>query len=215
MKYISLLTLLVVILGCSSSKPSNNSNSNENFTGKILYKYVFTDNKTGADLTNAMGDVVGTEQHYYINSSNYKANDQNGDLKQLYNSSDNTYYYTDPYTKEILNVDASFNMSEIISITEMEDTETILGRVCNKLVITTKTNETTYFYSKEIAVDPSNFSKHQFGDWSTYLEASNGALPLKYIVKNNNYTWSSTAVEITPMELTDEDFQLDRVSSSE
>ncbi|HBZ40238.1 MAG TPA: hypothetical protein DEO59_17810 [Balneola sp.] len=110
-----------------------------------------------------------------------------------------------------MEIDASFMMSEIISVTKLEGTETILGKTCKILVVATKTDETTYFYSDEIAVDPSNFSQHKFGGWNEYMKASNGALPLKYILKNEQYTWTSTAVEITRMEIAEEEFVLETI----
>ncbi|MEQ9089833.1 MAG: hypothetical protein RIE52_02015 [Balneola sp.] len=214
MKYTAILLILsALLLACSSDKSTfdTNEKSRVNFSGKIVYEYSFKETKSVKDMTKQMSSLLGMQQHYFVNSGNYKALDENGEFKQLYNSVDNKYYFPNPNTNKIMEIDASLQMSEIVSVKEAEGTETILGRICKKVVVVTKTDETTYFYNSEIAVDPSKFSKHLFGGWSTYLEATNGALPLKYVVKNDNYTWTSTAIEITPTEIPEEEFVLENI----
>lgn len=203
-------------LGYTSSELAINTNSDNkiNFSGKIVYHYDFKDTKTGIDITDRFSGIMGSEQHYFINSNNYKAFDEEGNLKQLYNAESNKYYFPNPNSGEIMELDGSVVLSEIISVTKLEGTETILGMTCKILVVTTKTDETIYFYSDEIAVDPNNFSQHKFGGWSAYMKASNGALPLKYILKNEQYTWTSTAVEVSKMELPNKEFDLNMVLGS-
>lgn len=217
MKYTILIKLLLVtILGCSSSEPAINTDSTNkiDFSGKIVYQYDFRDTKSGNNITDQLSGIIGSEQHYFMNSKNYKAFDEDGNLVQLYNAESNKYYFPNPNSGEIMEIDGSVMMSEIISVTKLEGTETILGMTCKILVVTTNTDETTYFYSDEIAVDPSNFSQHKFGGWSEYMKASNGALPLKYTLKNKQYTWTATAVEISKMELSNEEFELKKVLGS-
>ncbi|HCI72016.1 MAG TPA: hypothetical protein DF712_19805 [Balneola sp.] len=214
MKYITLIIVtLATLFSCSSSEPAINTDSTnkKDFSGKIVYQYDFRDTKSGNNITDQLSGTIGSEQHYFINSNNYKAFDEDGNLVQLYNAESNKYYFPNPNTGKIMEIDGSFMMSEIISVTKLEGTETILGKTCKILVVATKTDETTYFYSDEIAVDPSNFSQHKFGGWSEYMKASNGALPLKYILKNEQYTWTSTAVEITRMEIAEEEFVLETI----
>lgn len=214
MKYITLIIVtLATLFSCSSSEPAidTDSTNERDFSGKIVYQYDFRDTKSGNNITDQLSGIIGSEQHYFINSNNYKAFDEDGNLVQLYNADSNKYYFPNPNTGKIMEIDGSFMMSEIISVTKLEGTETILGKTCKILVVATKTDETTYFYSDEIAVDPSNFSQHKFGGWSEYMKASNGALPLKYILKNEQYTWTSTAVEITRMEIAEEEFVLETI----
>lgn len=217
MKYITLIIVtLTTLFSSSSSEPaiSTDSTNKIDFSGKIVYQYDFKDTKSGNNITDQLSGIIGSEQHYFMNSKNYKAFDEDGNLVQLYNAESNKYYFPNPNSGEIMEIDGSVMMSEIISVTKLEGTETILGMTCKILVVTTDTDETTYFYSDEIAVDPSNFSQHKFGGWSEYMKASNGALPLKYILKNKQYTWTATAVEISKMELSNEEFDLKKVLGS-
>ncbi|PIQ21443.1 MAG: hypothetical protein COW65_09045, partial [Cytophagales bacterium CG18_big_fil_WC_8_21_14_2_50_42_9] len=65
-----------------------------------------------------------------------------------------------------------------------------------------------YFYSPQIKTDKRVFAKHSFGEWNKYLEATDGALALKYIMTNKKYgyIWTSTATEISKMKFTSKDF---------
>lgn len=179
------------------------------FSGKIIYEYQFFDPQSGADITGQMSTLLGKEQHYFILDDSYKAYDEDNNFEQLYTGSDNKYFFPNPTTNEIMVIDASFSMSEIISVTHKEETETILGKVCKQVVIKTTTDETVYFYSEDIAVDPSKFSEHALGQWNAFLKASNGSLPLKYVVKNEQYVWNSIAVSYEEIELSPEDFDPD------
>ena len=202
------LFLVFITISCSSTKNSQDEleENQTAFAGKIVYQYTFNDPESGQDITDQMADILGYKQHYFINSNNYKSYDEKGNLGQLYNAIDNKYYFPNPRTDEIVVIDASLQMSEIISITHSEETELVLGKVCKKVVVKTETDETTYFYSDEIAVDPSAFESHKFGGWNAYLNATNGSLALKMIIKNQNYIWTSVAVEIEPFDLTYDDF---------
>ena len=182
----------------------------DNFTGKIIYEYQFQEPQTGKDITSQMSQSFGKKQHYFVNDHNYKAYDENGDLVQLYNSSTNKYYFANPNTGELMVLDANKTISEIESVQHSDETKEILGRVCKKVTVKTTRGETTYWYSPEIQVNSENFTNHKFGGWSTYLEASKGALPLKYIVKNANYTWITTATDIQKMDLDKTDFEINQ-----
>jgi hypothetical protein len=176
------------------------------FTGKIIYDYTFLNPKTGLDITESMSKQMGAQQHYFINEHSYKSYDEKGEFGQLYNSETNTYYFTQG--TQIMQLDASKSFDEVIEITHLDGSENILGHECKMLIVKSKNSETKYWYSPQIKIDVEVFGDHKFGEWADYLEASKGALPLKYIVKNENYTWISAASTIEPMFLTDDDFDI-------
>ncbi|MEQ8526093.1 hypothetical protein [Gracilimonas sp.] len=179
------------------------------FTGKILYEYSFQKPDTKEDITDRLAPELGYEQHYFINSKNYKAYDENGNFVQSYNSETNKYYFLDPLTDQIMVINGSIKTSQNVKVTYLDDIEVIMGKKCKKLIVKTERQETIYYYSEEIRVNPEPFLNHHFGDWSYYMEASNGALPLKYVVENEQYTWISTAKEIEEMKLSYKDFDPD------
>ena len=176
------------------------------FSGKIVYEYQFLNSDDSEDITERIAPILGREQHYYIHNDSYKAFDENDNFGQLYNGSDNTYYYLSPNSENVMQTNASLQTSEVVSITHTNETAVILGIRCKQLIVKTTTDETIYFYSDKISVNSSNFSGHKLGGWNEYLKASNGALPLKYIVKGESITWVSTAIDIEEMDLEPEDF---------
>jgi len=177
------------------------------FTGKIQYRYFFKDLQ-GNDITDQASSTMGREQHYFVNNSYYKSYDEADNITQLYDSRSNTYYgfWKDKTSHQI---DALTRTSQQYTITKLDKRETILGYEC--IAIQVETDETTsiYYYSPLMRIDHQAFAKHNFGDWNRYLEATNGALSLKYIITNHKkgYIWTIVAEKITPMHLTTKDFQ--------
>ncbi len=196
--------LMIIFTLCSLSVFGQSGN----FNGKIIYEYQFLHSATGEDMRKSLGSFFGREQHYYANSENYKAYDENGQFRQLYNSKTNTYYFLNPGNGLVMEMDAGNQTSKVISVEHFEETQQILGKECNKLIIKTDSDETTYWYSTEIKLNPENFKEHNVGNWNRYMEESGGALPLKFTVKNQNYIWVSAAIEIEDGDLKNEDFNI-------
>ena len=198
----NLLLLLGLFLTFSAFK------SNEDFfNGKILYKYTFTDLQ-GNDINSKLVPYLGSEQHYFIDNKNYKSLNQNK-LQQLYNSETNNYYFfTDNNTAQ--KFDASKATSEKFNVTRIDKTEKVAGYDCKAIQIETDEAVTIYFYSPQVKTDKKVFARHSFGEWNKYLEETDGALALKYIMTNKKYgyIWTSTATEISKLRLTAKDFSL-------
>ncbi|NGP89509.1 hypothetical protein [Fodinibius halophilus] len=197
--------LLAIILMAISLPLMGQTND---FTGKITYDYQFQSPETGEDITKKMKKFFGTEKHFFINSENYHAYDEEGTLRQLYQSKTNTYYFRSPNNQQLIAVEAEKRVSEIISVEHSTEKTEVMGRSCHKLVIKTEHDETTYWYNPDISVNPKKFKNHNFGGWSTFMKASNGALPLKFKVEAPNYIWVSEAVAIQEMELSNQDFNI-------
>jgi len=198
-KLILLFTFLVTLTALKTKE--------ELFTGKILYKYSFTDLQ-GNDINNKLIPYLGSEQHYFIDNKNYKTLNQDK-LQQLYNSETNQYYYfTD--TNAAQKIDGSKPTSQKFTITKLETTEKIAGYACKAIQIETDEAITIYYFSPQIKTDKNVFAKHSFGEWNKYLEATDGALALKYIMTNKKqgFIWTSTATEIAKLKLTAKDFSL-------
>lgn len=184
------------------------------FSGKILYDYKFENPNTGEDITKILSTQLGKEQHYYIDGKSYKSYNEKGEFSQLYNSSTNTYYFVQPQTGSLMQLDASNSMDSVISINKLSDTEMILGMESKKLIVISQNSETVYWYNESIKVDPNIFKNHEFGEWASYLAATNGALPLKYTVKTQYYNWTSTAISIEEMKFTEDDFNIEAILDS-
>jgi len=161
----------------------------------------------GNDLNAQMTPYLGANQHYFINSRNYKSY-SNEKLKQLYNAETNTYYAV--VNDTVSKVDGSESNSGKVKVKKLNYTENILGYTCQAVQIETDLGITIYFYTPQIKVNKQEFARHNYGDWNKYLEATDGALTLKHIYRPKKYNliWTATATSITPMDLTAADFVL-------
>lgn len=177
------------------------------FTGKILYKYSFTDLK-GNDISDRLTPYVGSDQHYYIDSKSYKSYSENK-LQQLYHSTSNTYYAVSNGLNA-QKISGSTQTSKKCIITPLNVTENVAGYACKAVRVETDDASTVYFYSPEVKVDKAVFAKHAYGEWNKYLEATDGAITLKFVMtsKKNGFVWTSTATEVKPMEFAEGDFDL-------
>ncbi len=191
------LLLTVLITSCSKNY----------FQGQIVYRYQYIDDN-GNDITERMKKEEDAEQYYFINPKNYKSKNEKGQLTQLYNSSTNQYYYN--VGLELQKVDAATEFPKSYQSRFRREVQTILDLPCKSFWMKSEAGETTYFYSEKIKINPAPFAKHRFGNWNLYLKQTNGALPLKFVVQNIGYTLFATAVKITPMKLSNEEFELKR-----
>jgi hypothetical protein len=59
-------------------------------------------------------------------------------------------------------------------------------------------------------VDKNNYAKHNYGEWNSYLNATEGAIPLKIIYsdKKNKFIWTILAKEILYIPMTSKDFEM-------
>ena len=199
MKKLLIITILTVVLTSFTS-------DNETFVGKILYKYSFTDLK-GNDITDKLTPYFGREQHYFIDSWNYKAYDEKNAWMQLYNSETNSYYY---FNKDntVKKYDGATQTSQKFTVTKLDKKEKIAGYDCESIQVETDNATTIYYFNKTIKTNSKNFSKHNFGEWNKYLEATGGALSLKFVMTDhkNGYIWTSVATEVSKQKLTSNDF---------
>ncbi len=177
------------------------------FTGKIQYRYTFTDLE-GNDISGQMGPQHGFEQHYFVSDSNYKSYNELNNIIQLYNARTNTYYGFGK-DKTARRIDAMYRSSQQYKITKLDKKEKILGYDCVAIQVETDNTSTIYYYSPEIRINPKGFAKHNFGDFNTYLEATGGALSLKYVITypKEGFIWTVIAQKITPMKLGTNDFE--------
>ena len=178
------------------------------FSGEIVLQYQFKDAQ-GRDITDKMAAVLGRGQHYFVNEKNYKAYDETNRLVQLYNSSTNAYYEVTA-NKEVHKIDASVAGSKTFTVQKSAEQETIAGYACRSIVVLTDDFSTTYFFTPLIKVDRRSYAHHNFGDWNKILEATGGALPLKYkivFLKQAFMQWTMTATSVVPKKLKDDDFQ--------
>ncbi|GGF10562.1 hypothetical protein [Hymenobacter cavernae] len=178
------------------------------FSGRIIYKNSFT-NLQGDDISDKLAPFFGAEQHYYISGPNYKAYNEKQQLLQLYTGANNEYiYFKDGQVAQ--KFDAAKPSSTDTKVTPLAQTATVLGHPCKAVEIVAGGVTTVYFYATDLKVRPKDYAKHAFGDWYTYLKATQGGLTLKYMSTNPKvgYVMTSEAASVQAMPLTSTEFSV-------
>lgn len=111
-------------------------------------------------------------------------------------SNSETVHWTDGSTSDDTVLEAKLNKG----VTE------VLGYKCDELILTCKNSVEKYYFNSAIAVDPSLFSRHRYGNWA-YLTEKIHALPLKMVITMAPDI-EETAVAIDPQALDVGFFQL-------
>lgn len=196
-KYLSVFILFISI-----------STFAQKFEGVVTYSNTYktkTPTVTDEQLTEMMGD----KHEYSTKNGNYKT-ESNGTLLlwQLYINKDNKLYTKLSTSDTATWTDAGINNDIVISSVINKDVTEVMGYRCNELVLTCKSGiQKYYFNSSTMMMSAQNYLNHKFGNWLDYLMISN-ALPLKYIIENNQFILESTAVQIFPQKLDEEIFLL-------
>ncbi|MFD2717576.1 hypothetical protein ACFST9_02545 [Hymenobacter monticola] len=174
------------------------------FSGKIVYHNSFS-TLDGKDITDRLSPMLGSENLYYISGDNYKAYTEKKQMLELYNGSTNKFQFFMNGTPTVMDANAGTPGAVVKPLAEKV---TIAGYACQSLQIDSDGNTTVYYFSPKVRVNPAPFAKHQMGDWATYLKASNGALPLKFVVTNRKQGFSmvSEATSVQAMPLAAADF---------
>jgi hypothetical protein len=174
------------------------------FSGRIVYRNSFA-TLAGQDITDKLSLVLGNENLYYISDDNYKAYTEKKQLLQLYNGKSNQYQFFMNGKSSIM--DATVGAPGAV-VKPLAEKATVAGYACQSLQIDTDGTTTVYYYSPKVRVDPERYAKHQMGDWYTYLKASNGSLPLKFVVTNRKqgFVMTSEATQVEVMALTADEF---------
>ena len=173
------------------------------FSGKILYHNSFT-TLAGQDIADKVAPMLGNENLYYISGDNYKAYTEKKQMLELYTGKTNQLQYF--INGQASSMDAAIGTPGAI-VKALPEKVTIAGYACQSLQIDSDGNTTIYYFSPKVRVNPALYSKHLMGDWATFLNATHGALPLKFTVTNRKQgfvmTSEATSVEAMPLAVTE------------
>lgn len=179
----------------------------QSFEGTITYSNVYK-SKSSQLKDEQLNSAMGTMQTYYIQGGNYKSTFNGLFIKmQLYNNIENRSYSLTAKSDSLYWEDYSKN-KDIATRYEIEKSkETVMGMVCDVIVVFTLKSKTCYYYNKKYSVNPELFTRHQYGNWY-YIISKTKALPLKTVYEDEQFVLTSTAVRITPMRIEDNFFEI-------
>lgn len=177
------------------------------FSGKIVYHNTFT-TLDGQDITDKLSPILGNENLYYISGDNYKAYTEKKQLLELYNGGTNKFQIFINGKGTVMDAAAGAPGAVVKPLPEKA---TVAGYACQSLQIDADGSTTVYYFSPKLRVNSELYSKHLMGDWATYLKASKGALPLKFVVTNTKqgYKMVSEATSVEAMALAATEFTVE------
>lgn len=191
--------LLLLCLSCKSDEVTP-----DYFSGEIVYRITYFDS-VGNEIDAA---TLGrdTERHYFISDGNYKSLNENGVLVQLYNGSSNKYYFVkDGQLESSSGADIFPEEGDFVPI-EWEGS--FLNYDCVLIQERTEVYNALHYYAPDLKVNSKLFADHNFGNWNKYLEASDGALPLRLDFSSRTLNSVLEAIEVNELELDDDNFDV-------
>lgn len=172
----------------------------QSFEGKISYANSYK-SKSPQMKDEQLTTMMGTIQDYFIKGGDYKSILNGSFVKeQRYNSSENKGYTLTANSDLNYWEDYSKNKDVVTSSEVEKGKETVMGVLCDVLIVYTPKSKTAYYYSSKYGVNPALFKQHVYGNWY-YLMSKTNALPLKTVYQSEQFTLTSTAISITPMKL--------------
>lgn len=179
----------------------------QSFEGKITYSNSYK-SKSPQLKDVQLATLMGTVQDYFIRGGDYKSI-FNGSFvsMQLYKNIENKSYMSTVKSDSLYWEDYSKNKDVVTNFEVEKGKETVMGVLCDVLIVYTQKSKTVYYYNSKYGVNPVLFKQHTYGNWY-YVISKTRALPLKIIFDNEQFTLTSTAVSITPMKLEAKLFEL-------
>jgi|GEM_PF-1921436 len=190
-KYIYLFIFI-----CSSCTTVRKSNSRfDGFNGMIIYRVSISYSGYNPQLASRQKQMGDTLKVYFKDDKYYMK--YNGtDLIETWYDNNSGLQYNLIKDHDTLYVDnTKSSIDRLKESFAMNNTERILGRVCNSYSIKSDNGEAIYFYDSSLYIDPRRFCNHKFGFVDIYYKNCKAPY-LKHIKTSGGYTITYEAVEI-------------------
>jgi hypothetical protein len=172
----------------------------QTFEGKISYVNSYK-SKSPQLIDKQLGSMMGTTQDYYIKGGDYKSIFNGMFVKmQLYKNTENRSYTLTGKSDTLYWEDYGKNKDIATRFEVEKGKETVMGVLCDVLIVYTPKSKTYYYYSNKYGVNPNIFKQHAYGNWY-YIISKAKALPLKTVYEDEQFTLTSIAVNIIAMKL--------------
>lgn len=179
----------------------------QNFEGKLTYQTIYK-SKVPNVSDDAFTQMMGTSLEYHFKGGNYRITSNGTFLQwQLYRQVDNKVYTKFSNSASILWNDGAVNPDEVLKSELNRNVVDVLGYKCDELILTCKSGVQKYYFNSRFKIDPKVFENHKFGNFYEYASKS-GALPLKIVIDNVQFTLESSALSVEEQKIDDELFVL-------
>ncbi|WP_274475704.1 hypothetical protein [Mangrovimonas aestuarii] len=160
----------------------------QDFEGIIEYKLEY-ESKTSTISVEDLEKELGTKAITYFKNGNYmETTDSNFMNFQLYRHSDKRIYFKNKTDRDTLRyVSTVSNVKEPFEYTIVKQSDTILGVVCDKLIINDNQGTKIFYYSSKLPLNPKhyeNFNLFNKDDIVAIMEAVYLKMELEYPLFN-------------------------------
>ena len=186
----------------------NNCSAQNYFEGEILYSSEIIKKDSSFDLTKIISYPSKKSILHFKNGDWIQKPDTGMIEYQYFNHSQNLqcykvrgldtllFYKYDKLTPE---------QEPVLSISTLNNTDTILGKRCNRLILQTINTKFTLVYSPEISINPEWFSKTK-GGYYDLIYGRTKALYLMVIIETDRYISKVIAEKILQHPIPDHSF---------
>jgi hypothetical protein len=195
-KVLSLCVCLLIATVRSVSLPTP-------FSGSIVYEHEY---QTLAGET--LYFAVKPKSWFYVQGNNLKVYDRHKKLQELYLGATNDYYRFEK--GQVVPAIKAIPPASATTFKCLPTTATILGHSCEVLQLVQDGIATLVFYSPELRVNATDFSRCSAPGWYKLLQATDGALPLRTITVDTqrDVVATSEAIGIQARPLAADEFSL-------
>jgi hypothetical protein len=179
------------------------------FEGDITYKFDLKKKDSSFDETTIITYPAKTTTNIY-KDGNWLQKPDDGMIEYSYfNHSDNKNYWklkgTDTLFYELGNESREGEVDSTLKSKIEYNTDTILGFVCNRLIIQTQNLRLTIIYSPSFAINPAWYQNTKMGCYNVIYSLTKSVY-LKSIVETNDYISEMVAQEVNERKILDAEF---------
>jgi hypothetical protein len=181
--------------------------SQECFEGLITYSIDY-ESKTTNVSSNQFDELMGTKQYYAIKKGNYKSVFNGSFIKlQIYRNDENRNYSLTAKSDTLYYENYSINKDKALSYEIKKNQDTIMGIPCDLIIVKAEKSTTSFYFNSDYKINSELFKQHNYSNWY-YIISKTKALPLKTVTETEQFIMTSVAIEITPMKLNDNVFEI-------
>jgi hypothetical protein len=194
-KFKAVLLAIVISAGLSRAQSPVAS-----FEGEIVYANTYT-SKNPKLKEQQLSRMLGSVHNYFIKDGDYKTVTNAMFAQwQLYINKDNKVYNKMASSDTLFWYDGEEYDDQLLNTRINKNAATILGYVCDELVLTCISGVQKYYFNAKLRVDSKLFTRHKFGNYYNYISRAN-AVPLKMIIEDHDFIIESVAKQIIPKKL--------------
>ena len=199
-KFLLLVLLTTILAGCAATS--------KYFEGEMTFALDVIAKDPSFDLNSIPAAGVTSSRLTYKNGSFIQWPNGGSIEYHYFNRALNKIFYKFRDVDTLLFQDYSKLSSEldsVLSVTTIANVDTVLGRVCNRLVLKTRKMTLSFNYDPALAINP-DWYKNTLGGYYNIIYANTKAVFLQFVIEGEGFISKGTATEIIQKTIPDTDF---------